>query len=498
MTSSLGRRLFRYKLKLITMTSWDESRDNGIVSNVYKLQQTGVPKGARELYDLLLCMYPCRKNIDTGGLDFAVREFERYVESVTEEEFVFGVKWALVKDVLGNSQSLTGTILVSYLLCDLYGDGTVLFNNDGELIRGDYFYLEEKRGMSCLDLTLMVACNPNVKIKGPQGEPIRIFSPTTAEKIISLLTKKYGLSLRDEFNAVLKSEPEKQIQFLKQLAPLVNSTPVINFGVLFVPTRPPECLQTSSINWERSMVSDRVEDTINLLHNFLHFVPEDLLMHRKFYVRSKGVKVVLPDSSVDNIESLTMWEFHKEGLHYISVLAEIDGVARCFVLPIESSTTMTSLLLYEVDYVAAILCLYVLGLFPHYREYLQSAEFSVPDGVDAKKLAEAILGVLDHFERTFSNIEFRFEEPYWWNERDCSEERGEYRNGTVVDFKEVCIGRYVRALPTGHRASIDAMRLAERCRIKLKPGFTLVDEFVRMTPKKSSRREESGETNVFD
>lgn len=261
-----------------------------------------------------------------------------------------------------------------------------------------------------------------------------------------------------------------------------------------------------------SVSEENIQTCLGFYLCMIAAVGDDLLMHRKVYLKDDGVVVTFAGGSKDElltfngVSRMFMYEVHRGGEHYIVVdYTLVDGgckaATRTIILPIKQMSMIKMLVVQDSDMMALMIAFKALGLLDRIKQrfteilnedYAEDADiFSdiVLEGEETnKRVATTILKSIEVAE----GIDIVFEDPISWNHREGEGPRdstsGEPRaraKGSGV-YKECSVCKYVRRLPPGQVASDEAKALADRCLIILDDEHTLVNDFtrkVRMTLK---------------
>lgn len=241
-------------------------------------------------------------------------------------------------------------------------------------------------------------------------------------------------------------------------------------------------------------------------------VGEDILMHRKVYLKDDGVVIAFAGGEKDElltfngVSRLFMYEVHQGREHYIVVdytlvEAGCESATKTMILPIKQINMIKMLVVRDSDMMAIMIAFKALGLLDRIKQrfteilngdYAEDADIFSDIVLEDEETNEKVAATILKSVEVAESIAIVFEDPISWNNREgegpCDSLSRESRarpKGSGV-YKECSVCKYVRRLPPGQVASDEAKALANRCLIILDDEHTLVNDFtrkVRMTLK---------------
>ncbi len=197
----------------------------------------------------------------------------------------------------------------------------------------------------------------------------------------------------------------------------------------------------------------------------------DILKKRKFFIRERGVSVWLTKSLV-GVSNICIKEIHESDRHLIWIQYLMDiGHYREFYLDIENINVVHLQATTWQDYIVLLWVLYWIGL---QNEMEQNVREQDNDADQLLKKTYNFLGCLAED----SNLVY--EDPEGWNYECKSRPAKQKGDKQSIGKKQVTVGRYVRRLPNGAKASEEAKAYAKQFCLELEDGYTFVNEFTRM------------------
>ena len=302
-----------------------------------------------------------------------------------------------------------------------------------------------------------------------------LFKVTTSEKqkFITFLKLKYGNGVLEE--AMLKALKITPIEralmtedyylalsekiFKNYVNTVFTTTAFQIFNNDYFPQSALDCC-----NWTPEFSSTSKSSTMGIFIYLLEMLgTNSVLYKRNRLVREDGVLIRFNDK-FDGFDQVLVKEIHDHSGHYLMVVGQLDcGLQRTVVLNLEDVSQTGSLLLYEVD-ASLLMCVFEwLGL----REELHAAIEGLKYTGFTRQLFKTLTNesVEEAFELVKSEA-LRFIDTF------CKVAR------KALDDELRKVGAHVRKLSRGH-ASEEARAAAKRYCIELKPGYTLVSEYVR-------------------
>lgn len=239
------------------------------------------------------------------------------------------------------------------------------------------------------------------------------------------------------------------------------------------------------MHWEREETT-KPKSTVLLFFNYLikNLIEPDILRNRDFYIRDKGVRIVF-DKPLDTVVSIELREVHLDNQfdeHYINFFYTLKtGETRMLTLSMKDIINVESLLLYEMDAQVTMMVLAWLGLLNTLK--IKPGDIKrTQSNVDMKSCVEVSKGLNEWIAFIVNGMKsgnYYYETPTQWNYNNInSVNKGKER--VASSQRLIKVGRYTRRLPAGHNPSQEALALAKKYYIELKPGYTIVDEFERL------------------
>ena len=462
---SVRKKLLFLKVKLFISGYWDIKFNEDILNTCGSLLLDGKGTPSYDLYDLMVVATALSKSNNTENTRSYMNLVEDYTKKHSEYNHIINIQKILLNNERLTSLSATALIEINLLLSDFYSETNVAcVTSEGAILHSS---IHPKYKLSAYDIVL-IACGIERVSTIDNG---RIFSDTASRKIITLYTEQFGKLFIPDMKVYIDRNASTV------LTHILNCGCVINTANLFMVNTIVDNNILQTLGWEREYVSKDSDNFATTMFAVLSNMPKDIAMHRKFYIRDKGVTVRFINP-MDSITSIHMTEVHNEdaNLHYIAVHGKVEEATRSIYIPMDNFSHVTFPLLYEKDYVLILHVLYVLGLLPVIIQKITSKDFKFPKEFDSE-IAEVYIQTIKNMSEQFNNLEYVFEEPYWWNyDTNSQNKTNSVSKGARVE-KRVSVGRYVRALPEGQKASEEAKSLAKKYRLILEPGYTLVDDF---------------------
>lgn len=459
------KKILKLKVILFLSGNWDNKFDKDILDTCGSLLLGGRETISYDLYDLIMTATVYSKDIKHDSARKYMELLINYTKKHSEYSHILNLKKIILHNSRLTSLSSTALIAINFLLSDFYSETNVAcVTVDGTIIHSS---IHPKYEISAHDI-ILIACG--IKHVSTIGHG-RLFSNTASRKILELYTQQFGKTFVEDMKNYIDNNYEIVVKHL------INSGCVIDVVNLFMVNTIVDNNILQTLGWDREYVLADSNNFATVMFKVLAVLPKDIIMYRKFYIRDKGVSVRFKNP-IDKITNIYLTEVHneEEDLHYIAVQSMINGAERSLYLPMTDFTGVTFPLLYEKDYVLVFHVLHVLGLMPVIIEKITSKEFKFPPEYD-DSIAEAYISTVQSIVSQFKNLEYVFEEPYWWNYDTNGKNKVNTNGGKTRVEKRISVGRYVRALPDGQVASEEAKMLAKKYRLILEPGHTLVDDF---------------------
>lgn len=202
---------------------------------------------------------------------------------------------------------------------------------------------------------------------------------------------------------------------------------------------------------------------------------DDILKKRRIFVREKGVKVCLT-KPVDDIHDIYIKEIHESDEHFILVRYLRDnGRYREFYLDIKNINVIHLQAITRQDYSVLLWILCWLGLQEEIEQNLRNL-----NQTDLPISEQIVKDIYDYKCLLAKDSNLVYEDPIAWNYEYKSHSACHKNQEQPVNRKQVTVGRYIRRLPNGTKASVEAKACAEQFCLELEDGYTFVNEFTRM------------------
>ena len=331
-----------------------------------------------------------------------------------------------------------------------------------------------------------------------------LFKVTTSEKqkFITFLKLKYGNGVLEEaMLKALKITPiEKALmtedyylalseKIFKNYVNTVFATTAFQiFNNDYFPQSVLDCC-----NWTPEFSSMSKNSTMGIFIYLLEMLgTNSVLYKRNRLVREDGVLIRFNDK-FDGFDQVLVKEIHDRSGHYLMVVGQLDcGLQRTVVLNLEDVSQTDSLLLYEVD-ASLLMCVFEwLGLREELHAAIEGLKytgftrqlFKTLTNEPVEEAFELVKSEALRFIDTFCKVarkaldDAEYLKPLHWNYMGTTKFNKKARS-SLGDYCELRrVGAHVRKLSRGH-ASEEAKAAAKRYCIELKPGYTLVSEYVR-------------------
>lgn len=422
----------------------------------------------KDIYDILLDCPGHSKFADTTGTQLCFNQLIKFSMTYTYKDYIKVVRRILLNKTDFKSEAYTYLMSVSALLNEFYLNSTLAYMDDKDNPIG--LSLLEDLKLSVWDIQLLMLTRVSVRSAKSHKS---LLSDNARQNTIALYKQKY----KNKFDLVM--EIAMGIDDVKQAVINFTSCMPVLFATRMFARR---CIPFGQLGWEREDTVNITSPAVTLIRVLLNHCDDDLIMHRKFYVREKGITIQF-EKEVDKVSAITFYEMHHldDDLHYLVYEYNLQGTECRLVLSIDDMKANTMFLMYELDHTSLLILFYHLGLF----DKLYEAAHKIKNA-EAQTL---VVELLDRFNNLLTDNTYTYLEPLHWNYNYPSVYKPSINTGndSAVVIKKVQVGRYVRALPSGQSASAEARRLADMYKIILEPGYTLVDEFERNQTIKASK-----------
>jgi hypothetical protein len=459
------KKLLYQKCKLFLSIHKDDVEVLDAISNCSCLLLEGLGSVGYDLYDLVVFVQIHGGDLRQDSISKFTGMMSDYAKKHSEYEHIMYIRKLLLKNSVINSSNLTFIAAINMLLNDFYSETNVSHvGNDGTVHHSS---LISKYNVSIYDMLVFIACTNKMWNR----YDTLLFSKSASEKVLKLYTDMFGTSYVKDIKIFFQGRDKEAMDHL------TAKGVALHISNLFMTNKKDGNNLFQTLLWKREFVNGYGCNTAKVLHSLIENLPKDIGMHRKFYIRDSGITIRFP-KPIDDITSISMVEVHDEKLdiHYIDIQAEVCGAQRSLYLCLEDISRSTFPFLFEVDYIVMLHVLFVLGCFEYLNKKLDLDDLDVCAKVDKETYfawKDAMRGAMSMFD----NFEFTFERPYWWNYsgHGVGTKHGSFGSNVIREKRK--IGRYVRALPVGYHASDDAKSLANKYKIILEDGMTLVDDF---------------------
>ena len=460
------KKLLVLKVRYFLLDNWNTDYSKDIIDTCASLLAGGKGTTSYDLYDLITIASIYSTDMKIENVQKYANLIFNYTEKHSEYQHIQNMKHILLNNDRLNATSCAALKEINYLISDFYSETNVAcVELDGAIIHSS---MHTKYKMSAYDMLMIIVILKGATVRSGSN---RIFSESTSKKIQDIYTEQFGISFIPEMKTYIVENYKLIMRHLLQSGATINTLnyfatkTIVNNNIL------------ETLNWRRENPIDSDNEFMGFLLLILEHLPKELLMYRKFYIRNKGVAVKFTDTP-DGINYIYMTEIHNEeaNIHYIDIQAKIGGAIRGIYMPINNLSRVTPTLLYAKDYILVFYVLHVLGLIPAVTKILQDKVFDLPDHFDDNQKKDYTNSVVEMLSQ-FSNSKYVFEEPYWWNYNTNTTEQQPTTGKKQQIEKRINIGRYVRALPVGQKASEEAKALAKKYLMILEEGYTLVDDF---------------------
>ena len=253
-------------------------------------------------------------------------------------------------------------------------------------------------------------------------------------------------------------------------------------------------------NWTPEFSSTSKSSVMGIFIYLLEMLgTNSVLYKRNRLVREDGVLIKF-NELYDGFNQVLVKEIHDCSGHYLMVVGQLDcGLQRTVVLNLEDVSRTDSLLLYEVD-ASLLMCVFEwLGLRGELHaaveglKYTETARRLLENSTDepVEEVFEFVKSEALRFIDVFCEVARKaldsaeYLKPVHLNYTGTTKFNKKVRS-SLGDYCELRkVGAHVRKLSRGH-ASEEARAAAKRYCIELKPGYTLVSEYVRKQHVKES------------
>lgn len=471
-SSSLQRKLKKVKLKFITFvisnTLHEESfKEDGKLLIIKD-------RCGEDYYDILNSVlstysyYVQKRKLDKldSHLASLYGMLERFTSTYSELEYNRFLR-NFVLNVMGLDSGLYTAINMLHLLI-------VEWYNRGLQVSGD----SDLRVSACklVDASLIELLILDYRIwVSSEQTPDFVISKEDVHTVHAVLAQLNGDSKIEQLEAFLGLDGNSD--FLDLFSLCFHSAFICLFSTNVEPNNAIHSLAFKSID----KTIDKTQAVFaSVTDSLLEAVGTDILVHRQILVREKGVAIRL-QKTLFNISRIELYEVHKSGMHYIFLQYSLcDRFTRYLVLNIEDLTKTIYSFECNSDFIVLFGMFKWLGLYPLVEKVLSYESENLSNNVKSC-ISELFAEIVPYFEE--GNL--HYETPVHWNYQNSHSNNLFIRSIDTTQApaayaqKLISVGSYVRKLPSGASASMEAKDLAAKYKLELEDGFTFVNGFTR-------------------
>lgn len=319
---------------------------------------------------------------------------------------------------------------------------------------------------------------------------------SNSKKLPQYVAMKYGYDIKNRMLEKTGIAPTLLRESILESFEHVLLQQIAVSGVVVVPTllfkesyTPQSWLELMS--WERETAAGEQADALLLVLDTLNavFEKKNIFRDRQKLLSEDGIILELIEP-VDGVKEIHLAEIHNEVKeeHFLIITYNCSGSERTLPISLTGACTPSRLALYQVDFTMLMLVMEWLGvrdeLLCMMRGMSDKQLFDLTEAQNTTDLNNAREFIEDAVMAVPASVldDVRYLKPKHWNYEGTTkfnQKQKSSRKSTDYCWELRKIGAHVRRLGKGQHASADREAVAKKYCLDLKPGYTLVEGYVR-------------------